>query len=225
MADKRQEYMEVVGSLQYGATISRADIAFATNALARFMANPGIDHYKAAKHCLRYLVGTATLKIKYGTADDEIQAVGYSDADWASNPDNRRSTTGWVFELAGGPISWRSKLQPTVALSSCEAEYMAQADAAQEAVHIKSLLAELGFPQDPIPVMVDNQGAKALAENDMVSQRSKHIAVKHHFVRACVKEQQLVLQWIPSEENRADIFTKPLGRVKFDRIREQLMSE
>jgi hypothetical protein len=135
----RFPYREIVGSLMYLMITSRPDISFAVGQLAMYMNCHGSQHHAAAQHVLRYLKGTTDVGLTYGLDQGTLSLSGYSDADWGAHLDTRRSTTGYVFYLAGGPISWKSKLQPTVALSSTEAEYMALTAAAQEAMCLRGL--------------------------------------------------------------------------------------
>jgi hypothetical protein len=227
--DEKREMMkhpfrEMAGSVLYAAICTRPDILQAVNAVCKFMGNPGKDHLIALKRILRYLSGTASLGIKYKRVSKPT-IWGFSDADWASDPDKRRSTTGYLFGVAGGPVAWHSRLQPTVALSSVEAEYMAQTFAAQEAAWLKKFLRELGSEQGAVEIKVDNQGAKALAENDVQSARTKHIDVKYHYVRTALEAKDIILTWIPSKDQVADIFTKPLGKGLFQEHRKALQVE
>jgi hypothetical protein len=146
-----------------------------------------------------------------------------SDSDWGSDVDKRRSTTGFVFKLAGGPISWASKVQPTVALSSTEAEYMAACSAAQEAIWIRLLLKEMGFEQkEPTILNEDNQGCIRLSANDNSHQRTKHIDIKHHFVRERVKSGEIKLEYVNTKENLADMQTKALPTPLFETLKQKL---
>ena len=144
-----REYMSMIGSLLYAAMVSRPDIAYAVQALGRHLQGTTDEHFVAAKRVLRYLKGTKELGLKYGgITAGRPTVVGYADADWASDKETRRSVTGYLFTLNGGAISWASKLQPTVALSSSESEYMAACYAAQEAIHLRRLMGSLGFAQE-----------------------------------------------------------------------------
>ncbi|XP_062713882.1 uncharacterized protein LOC134290716 [Aedes albopictus] len=131
-AMKDVSYQEAVGCLMYLAQCTRPDILFAVNVLSRFNQNPGPKHWIAVKHVLRYLRGSSQQKLHY-KRDANLEVVGYCDADWGSDPEQRKSTSGYVFLASGGAISWSCKKQPTVALSTCEAEYMAVSAAVQEA--------------------------------------------------------------------------------------------
>eukprot|EP00961_Rhodomonas_salina_P040238 540673-Rhodomonas_salina.1 len=155
-------YRSIVGSLQYLATMTRADLAFATSELSRYLSAPSKTHLQLAKHVLAYLKGTPDRGLTFKTGGDEILS-GYSDATWANDPETRRSVSGYVFLLNGTAVSWKSKLEHTVALSSSESEYQAIARAAQEASYLRQLLKELGAPQlSPTTIFEDNEGCIAM---------------------------------------------------------------
>lgn len=160
------------------------------------------------------------------TFEGPVQALtGYTDSDWAGNRDTRRSTSGFVFTLGSGPISWQSKRQPTVALSTCEAKYTGQTQAAKEAIWLRGLLTQLtGTDQFIRSVIIygDNQGAIALAKNPQFHARSKHIDIQTHFVRETVANKQVTLEYIPTAKQVADGLTKPLARDKFEVFRKSL---
>jgi Reverse transcriptase (RNA-dependent DNA polymerase) len=161
-------YANVVGSLLYLATGTRPDISHAVGVVSRFMKNPGREHWMAVKRILRYLKGTATLGIQFGGPKATLIVNGYVDADWAGDVESRRSTTGYVFMLAGGPVSWRSRRQQTVALSTMEAEYMALCDATTAAVWLGRLMMDLTGDEEsakPIVMHEDNEGCRAFAKN------------------------------------------------------------
>ena len=148
-------YSQLIGSLMYLSVCTRPDLAQAVGALARHMAKPTTEHWTAAKGVLRYLSGTANYGITFG--GQELKLTAYCDADYGGDIDTRRSTTGYVFILGGGAISWSSRLQPTVAVSTTEAEYMAAAYAIKEALWLRTLLYELGLGQDTITICADNR--------------------------------------------------------------------
>ena len=155
-----------------------------------------------------------------------MKLFGYCDADWGSSAD-RKSITGYVFKLSesGPAISWKSRKQPTVALSTCEAEYMALASAIQEAKFLRQLLGELLniFALDPTTIHCDNQSAIFLAKNPVQHQRSKHIDIRYHFIRSEIQSGTIDLRYIPSEENLSDLFTKPATKLKVSKFIKALI--
>lgn len=214
-------YRSGVGSLLYASIRTRPDIASAVRAVAKFNDNPGKKHWTAVKRIFRYLKGTISHGISFSRGGRGL--LGYCDSDWANDPNDRRSVSGYVFLLAGGPISWKSKAQSSVALSSCEAEYMAAASAAQEAVHLRRLLSSIGQPmQGATTMMEDNQGCIDLARNPVHHSRSKHIDLRAHFIREKVAEGVIELKYVPTAEQLADILTKALGPTKFAQLRASL---
>ena len=219
VAIDQPSYQSVVGSLMYLATCTRPDIAYAVGVLARFSSKPNQSHWTAVKCVLRYLKGTTGHGIVY-RGDSDV--LGYSDADWAGDADDRKSTSGYLFLIAGGPVSWRSRKQSTVALSTAEAEYVALSIAAQECVWLRRLLSELGDPpRGPTTILEDNQSSIAMAKNPQFHGRAKHIDIKHHFVREQVSEGSIELQYCPSNEMFADILTKGLIQQQFATLRER----
>lgn len=205
-------YPELLGMLQWVANGTRPDIQFAVNRLSQFLVRPTDLHWHSAIHVLRYLRTTKFLRLCLGSSHDSLQ--GYSDSDWASTIEDRRSTTGWVFKYGGGAVSWKSRRQPTVALSSTEGEYMAMADAAKEAVWLKRIAEDLGCDKTALTLFYDNQGAGAISNNEGMHKRTKHIDVRHHFIQDCIQSNQIKTQYIPTTEMLADVFTKPLGKLK-----------
>jgi len=176
-------YLSLVGSLLF-ATQTRPDIQFAVGLIAQFGSNPGIAHFKTAKRVLHYLKGTADYNLVLGRRRERrFDLIGWSDSNWAQDVDDCRSTSGFVFDVAGSSVTWSSKKQPTVATSSVEAEYVASANATKEAVWLHTLLTELDFPPMTATVIhADNQGCIALANNPVSHSRAKHIDIRHHFI-------------------------------------------
>ena len=216
------QFRELVGCLNYVAVSTRPDVAFALSFLGRYFANPTRQGLVYARDVLRYLVGSKEMKLRFGgVAASEL--VGFCDADWAGDPESRRSTTGFAFLLNGGAISWSSKLQRTVAASSVEAEYQSCSAAAREAIWLKRLLGDLGLDSSGALVLnTDSQGAIQLGRNPIVSPRSKHIDVQHHFVRECEANGVIMLRYCDTEHMIADVLTKALARVKLERCRSGL---
>jgi len=219
-------YRELVGTLLYLSTHTRIDIAHTVSQLSRFMDCHGAAHHKAALHCLRYLKGTIDRGITYGT-DKSEQLIGFSDSDWAKCIDSGRSVTGYVFYIGGGPISWTSKTQPTVAQSSTEAELMAANFTAKEAAHLRQLCEDFDtdFLDDPVVICEDNQGAIALSLNPVFHERSKHIRVKYFYVRDCVQEGEIILRYVRTTKQLADVLTKATTKGIFEGMIETLVGE
>ena len=201
---------------------TRPDISFAVGQLAKFMSNWGAKHIKAAIDLFLYLNGSPLLGITYGNGHQNLSS--FVDANWAYNPDNGRSTTGYVFLLFGGPISWRSKEQETVALSSTEAEYMALSYATQEAIHLRMLLPFIHVDtSNPTVIFEDNQSALCLANNPVHKERTKHINIRYHFVRERIQTREIVVEKIDTKLNIADLFTKPVDYSTFSRLLNKLL--
>jgi hypothetical protein len=200
-------YREAVGALMY-LTITRPDISHAVGQAARYCSEPARKHWTAVKQILRYIKGTVGKGIKFQRGN-RAELTGYADANWAGCPDTRRSVTGYVFKFAGGPITWQSKVQKTCALSSTEGEYMALAAACQEVKWLRQLLTELGFgPTGETIIYEDNQACIKLSENPHAHGRTKHIDVRHHFIRELIAQGEVKIEYVPSKSNIADIFTK-----------------
>jgi hypothetical protein len=214
---KKVPYRQLVGAMLYLVSGTRPDLAFSVSQVCRYMQNPGKLHWEAVKQIIKYLQGTKTAGIILG--GEWKDPHGYVDSDYAGEVDNRRSTTGYVFYLNGGPVSWNCRTQPTVALSSTEAEYMALSTAAQEAIWLKGILKSLSIGTNkPIKLFGDNQGSLKLAKNPQNHSRTKHIDVRHHFIRDAVTQLQVSLEYIPTENNLADRFTKALGRSRIESL-------
>ncbi|KAJ9529713.1 hypothetical protein QJQ45_014482 [Haematococcus lacustris] len=205
-------YSGLVGSLLYLSCCTRPDITYAVGALARYMSAPTQQHWTAARAILSYLKGTADQGLVFGEAS-ELQ--GYCDADYAGDKDTARSTTGYVFAMNGAAISWSSRLQPTVAMSTAEAEYMAASSAVKEGLWLRKLMQDLQLPGDCTSILCDNQAALQLLHNPIASARAKHINVHHHFARERVARGEVSFSYCSTASMVADIMTKPLSLVKF----------
>lgn len=216
-----EPFAELLGMLQWVANGTRPDIQFAVNRLSQFLRRPTDLHWRAAIHVLRYLNTTKSLRLKLGS-DKGNSLHGFSDSDWASTTEDRRSTTGWIFRYGGGAVSWKSRRQPTVALSSTEGEYMAISDATREALWLKSVAQDLGVEKAPLTLHFDNQGAGKLSESESLHRRTKHIDVKHHFVRDSVASGDILLKYTPTAEMLADVLTKSLGKTKHEKAVKEL---
>lgn len=212
-------YAELVGSLMYLANQTRPDIAFATARLARRMAKPTTGDMTAAKAVLRYLKGTATMGLRYAKGGG---LEGWVDADWAGDPADRKSTTGFVFKIHGGPLAWRSRLQSLVTTSTADAEFVAASEAAKESAWLRRVVWLMGEGDKVVTLKEDNQACVAMATGKVLTGRSKHVDVRKHMVRDYVKRGEVVLEYVPTEEQLADGFTKPLEGAKFVHFREAI---
>lgn len=209
-------YQEAVGSLLYAAQVTRPDIQFAVSSVSRYNNDPGKPHWLAVKRIMRFLKGTIDYKLTYRKGF-MCDLKGFCDADWASDATDRRSTSGYVFMMSGAAISWCSKKQPTVALSTVEAEYMAMAVATQEALWLSALLNEITKDNDNkncVTIYCDNKGAIQLAEGTAFSSRTKHIDIRHHFLKEKVAEQKVKFLYVCTDDMLADNLTKPVGAEK-----------
>jgi hypothetical protein len=191
----------------------------------------------AAERVLRYLAGSRDVGLVFGSrnGDDVGDSRGrsqltlgicaYADADWANSKSDRRSVSGWVSKLNGDAVSWSSKKQRVVALSTCEAELYAEAAAMQEVIWLRGLLNELGLHTAMSSVIYgDNQSAIAVTKNGIKGERTKHVDIKYHFVTETVERGDVTLKWIPTGDQQADIFTKALPPPVFGNFRRQLMT-
>ena len=220
------EFRSCVGSIMHYAVVSRPDIAFAAIKLARLQLYCSAEHLAVAKNVVRYLKGTSDKTLKYSCARDPYStAVAASDSDWAEGEDSK-STSGNVYMMCEAALTWMCTTQRSVAHSSCEAEYVALDDMAREIVSIRQQIKEFRMDQvrrSPILVLEDNQSAIALAKSKKTHGRTKHIEVRYHYVRELIRDHVLTVDYQPSENNPADLFTKQLGSVLFVKHRETVM--
>lgn len=216
-----RRFRQFVGSLIY-LTITRPEIAYSVGVISQFMQNPTTHHLGAAKRVLRYIKGSPAYGLMYKKGSDFV-LKGFTDADWAGDAVDGRSTSGYCFSLGSAAVSWCSKKQSTVALSSTEAEYMAATMAAQECVWLKCLMEDIFSKVDyVVQICCDNESAIKLASNPVFHGRTKHVEVHHHFVREKVLNQEIELQGISTCNQVADIFTKALAKAKFEGFRVAL---
>ena len=205
-------YASAVGSLMYAMVCTRPDIAHAVGVVSRFMSNPGKEHWEGVKWLLRYLKGTSKVTLCFRRK--KVVLEGFADADLGGCADSGKSTTGYVFTIGGTAISWMSRLQKSVALSTTEAEYMAIAEAAKELIWLKNFLSELGMKQEDCVLHCDNQSAVHLAKNPVFHSRTKHIQMRYHFIRELIADGTLNLKKILGTKNPADMFTKAVTTEK-----------
>ena len=219
-------YLSVTGSLLYAAICTRPDIFYAVMQLARFNSNPGKAHVRASEQCLRYLEETADLGIKYTAPKDKSAKIvinAFVDSDWGGCPDTRRSTSGYIIQVCGGPVSWKSKLMQTMALSSCEAEFMSLTEVCRELMWMCRFLDEIGLEYEAPNVYCDSSSAINWAEDPVQHQRNKHVEIKYYYCRDVVSDGKVRLFKIHTSNNVSDIMTKPVGRQIMQRLRPGVM--
>ncbi|XP_065623620.1 uncharacterized mitochondrial protein AtMg00810-like [Quercus suber] len=209
-------YRSMIGSLLY-LTTSRPDIAFSVGVCARFQAAPKESHLTAVKRIIRYVNGTFDYGIWY-TKDSNECLAGYSDADWAGCINDRKSTSGGCFYLGNNLVSWMSKKQNSVSLSTTEAEYIAAGSCCAQLLWMRKLLHDYGISQDIMCVFCDNTSAINLSKNPVQHSKSKHIEIHYHFIRDLVEDKTVCLEFINTDNQKADIFTKPLDGPRFESL-------
>ena len=214
------KYREAVGALNYLSVCTRPDISYAVSHVSKKMQNPTEGDWKLVKRILRFLKKTANARITYQVKPEVL--VGYSDASYAPNHDDRKSVSGYVFKLNGAAVSWKSKKQPIVALSSMEAEYIALAAAVRESNWIDKLQTDLQVKGMSTIIFEDNQSTIKTSKNEIHSDRSKHIDVRYHYVREQVQKKAVEIQYCPTEDMIADIMTKALGSIKHAKFMQDL---
>ncbi len=214
-------YRRIVGSLIH-MTITRPYLSYAVGVVSQFMQTPRKPHLDVVRRILRYIKHTLQCGIFY-EAKNQLQVHGYTDANWAGNVSDRRSTSGFMFSFGSGAISWSSKKQPTVALSSTEAEYRGAAIVACEIIWLQKLLSDLGQSVDAhVVIYYDNISSILLANNPVYHARTKHIEMHYHFIREKVLAKEIDLIHVSIENQVANIFTKALGINKLRKFRKML---
>ncbi|XP_019460115.1 PREDICTED: uncharacterized protein LOC109359876 [Lupinus angustifolius] len=216
-------YRSIVGALQY-ATVTRPDITYCVNKVCQFLEKPLNSHWKAVKRIIRYLQGTQDMGLTVKPAENlsNLPIVAFCDADWASNIDDRKSTSGACLYLGPNVITWWSKKQQTISRSSTKAEYRSLALASQEIMWVESLLKELQVTHQTPIIFRDNLSTVAMSHNPVLHNRTKHIELDLHFVRDKIQDKTLTIKHILSEFQTADIFIKPLPNTQFITLRNQL---
>ena len=216
---KNVPYTSAVGSLMYDMVCTRPDIAHAVGDVSRYLSNPGEEHWLAVKWILRYLRGSLKVLLCFGSDTPILE--GFTNSNMAGDVDSRKSISGFLITLAGGAVSWQSRLQKCVALSTTEAEYIAATEACKEVLWMKKFLHELGQKQEKFTLFCDSQSAIHLSKNSAFHSRSKHIDVRYHWIRDVLEAKELNLEKIHTSENGADMFTKSLPKDKFEDCRER----
>lgn len=215
------KFRSLVGSLRYLVN-TRPDIAFSVGMVSRFMECPNSDHWSAIKRIVRYIAGTTNLGCKY-IKGGHSELIGYSDSDHAGDLEKRKSTTGVVFFLGGNVVTWTSQKQRVVSLSSCESEYIAAATAACQGVWLSRLLADLTCCDlKKFSLRIDSKSALELSKNPVYHERSKHIDTRYHYIRECIDDGVIEVSHVGTEDQLADVLTKPLGRIRFVEMRQRL---
>ncbi|XP_048593288.1 secreted RxLR effector protein 161-like [Brassica napus] len=213
------QYRRRIGCLRY-LMHTRPDMAFSVGILSRYMQSPRESHGNALKHVLRYLKGTLSYGFEY-KRERKQKLSGYSDSSHNTDPDDGKSTTGYIFCIGETPISWCSQKQEVVALSSCEAEYMAATEATKQAIWLQELMSEItGSEEKKTVIRVDNKSAIALAKNPVFHRRSKHIHKRFHFIRECVERGLIDVEHVAGTKQKADILTKALAKIKFKEMKD-----
>lgn len=213
-------YRSMIGSLLY-LTASRPDIAFSVGVCARFQADPKESHLTAVKRIIRYIIGTVNFGLHY-SFESNAEIAGYSDADWAGNVDDRKSTSGGCFYVGNNMVAWHSKKQNSVSLSTAEAEYIAAGSCCTQLLWMKQMMCDYGLKQGMLTVFCDNMSAISISKNPVQHSRTKHIDIRHHFIRDLVEDKILALEFISTEHQLADLFTKPLDQIRFEHLRRSI---
>lgn len=220
--DQLAQYQSLLGELMHLMVQTRPDLAYCVSRLAQFMSNPTEQHWLALKRILQYLQGTKDLGICYRHALGNLSMSVWTDSSWGEDPDDSRSTNGYLVLMAGAPVAWKSTKQQFVALSSTEAEYMGQTIAATQTMWTRGLLKELQIngtiPKNTTVIHADNQGAIKLAENPVFQRRSKHIAIRYHYTRDLIEQGEIKLEYQNTKDMIADGLTKPLGASAFEKF-------
>ncbi|CAM8914247.1 unnamed protein product [Rhodiola kirilowii] len=204
-------YANAIGSIMYAMISTRPDLSYAISVLSRYMSNPGYEHWLAVKWLVAYIASTLDIGLSYSKRCDELDLVGYVDADFARDKDSRKSTTAYYFTFAKNCIAWKSGLQSIVTLSTTESEYMAICDAFKEGIWLQGLVREAGLSNNVVTIFSDSQSAIYLCKNPVFHDRTKHIDVRYHFIRDKVSEGVVKLLKIETESNPSDMGTKAMS--------------
>lgn len=219
----KQPYKELIGCLSYLMLSTRPDIAAAVNTFSRYQAAPTDKHWSHLKRVLRYLKGTRDYGLVYRRRADSSPLIGYADADWGNDGEDRRSISGFTFKIHDATVSWTTRKQNTVALSSTEAEYVSLSQAACEAIWLRNVLQEFGVDiSEPTRIFEDNQSCIRIAEEPRDHRRMKHVDIRFHFIRECIQNKIIRPVYVSTKEQVADIFTKGLPAGPFAHLREKL---
>ncbi|XP_031257797.1 secreted RxLR effector protein 161-like [Pistacia vera] len=208
-------YSNAVGFVMYSMISTKPDLANAISLLSRFMSNPGNEHWNALKWLMRYINGTVQIGLIFCKRYASLDLVGYVDADFAGDQDSRKFITAYYFTLGGNCVSWKAQLQPLVALSTTEVEYVVVSNAFKEATWLQGILKEADLLNGTTIVYSDSQSAIHLSKNPVYHERTEHVDVRHHFVRDLIAKGEINLLKVPTEESPADMRTKVMNTGKF----------
>ena len=223
---RAKPFRSLVGSLMYSYIGTRPDIGSVLIKVASMSENPAKKHWKAAKMILRYLKGSKGNALEYRgklNENGKVDIIVYSDSDWAQDRDDRKSISGFVVKLAGGPISWQSRKQKTRAMSSCEAEFISLTEATKEVLWLTYFLDELGIEYNTPRIFTDSRSAMEWSKNAVHHQRTKHVALKYFFVRDEVRNNRVKIEYISTKDNEADIMTKSTVKSVFQKLAPRVM--
>ena len=209
-------YRSMIGCLLY-LTASKPDITFSVGVCSRFQSNPKVSHLNAVKRIIKYVCGTCDYGLFY-SKESNLSLAGFSNYDWAGNTDDRKSTTGGCFYVGANLVAWMSKKQNSVSLSTVEAEYIVAGSCCSQLLWMKKVLTNYRIFQDTMVVYCDNSSAIDISKNPIQHSKTKHIEIRYHFIRDLVERKIVCLEYIPTECQNADIFTKPLDRSKFETL-------
>jgi len=211
---EQTHYQHIVGKLMYAAIATRPDISFTVGFLARYSSDPRMHHLQIAKNLLRYLLATVNYYLFYPATNGKLELLSYSDSDWAGS-DDLKSTSGMLTTANGTALTWSSKKQPIVAMSTAEAEYISASDCGLETVWLRRIADDLGFPQStPTTLLMDNNSSIQMASNHSNHSRTKHIDLRYHKIRELLENNTIAIKYVPTDQQLADIFTKALPKDK-----------
>ena len=207
-------YRSMIGCLLY-LIASRPDIAFSVGVCSRFQSNSKVSHLNAVKKIIKYVGGTFDYGLLY-SKESNLSFAGFSDSDWTGNADDRKSTTGGCFYVGVNLVTWMSKKKNSMFLSTAETEYIATGSCCSQLIWMKKVLTDYGISQDIVVLYCDNSSAINISKNPIQHSKTKHIEIMYHFIRDLIERKIICLEYIPTERQNADIFTKPLDRSKFE---------
>lgn len=215
-------YKSLVGSLNHIARTTRPDLSETVGQLCRHLAAPCHHHMSAARHALRYVYDTRDLTLKYSASAPQV-LIAFADANFAADPDTRRSTTGYTIMNSGASVTWSSRIQKTVAQSTCEAEYISIATCANEVAHLLRLAQELGSSQHTITLHNDNSASNLMVSDPFDRRNTRHIDVRYHKIREYVDSGIITMKWVQASEMIADQLTKSLPPIHVQRCRDIML--